>query len=53
MAQEVALEVGGRAGHIGKVLSHGSSGGAVVWGGDVGAISANGAEVRGIVCGFP
>ena len=25
----------------------------VVWGGDVGVISANGAEVRGSACGFP
>ena len=52
-AWEVAAEVGGGAGRIGKFLLRSSSGSAVVWGGDVGDIDVNGAEVRGSACGFP
>ena len=50
---EVSTEVGGGNVHIGKVLLCGSSDGDVVWGGDVGDIGANGAEVIGGTCGFP
>ena len=52
-AQEVATERGGGAGSLGKVLPHVSSGGALVWSGDMGAFSTNDAEVRGSTCGFP
>ena len=51
--QEFSTEVGGVSGRLGKVLSHGNSGGTVVWSGDVAYISANGAEVRGSSYGFP
>ena len=50
--QEVAMEGGGGAVSIGKVLLRGSSGRAIVWGGDMGNFGANGAEVRGSSCGF-
>ena len=52
-AWEVATEVGGGDIRLRKVLLRVSSGGAVVWGRDVGAIGTNGAEVRGSECGFP
>ena len=48
----VATEGGGVAGRLGNVLSQSTSGGAVVWSVDVGAIGANGAEVRGSSYGF-
>ena len=51
--QEVATEGGGVAVRLGKVLSRGSSGGAVVWIRDVGYIGTNGADVRGSAYGFP
>ena len=44
---------GGRAVSLGKVIPHGSSGGAIVWSVDMGAFGATGAEVRGSVCVFP
>ena len=47
------MEGGGGTGCLGKVLSCGSSGSAVVWGKNVGDISKNIAEVRGSECGFP
>ena len=34
-------------------LSRGTSGGAVIWGGDMGDIGANGTEVKGGSYGFP
>ena len=46
-AQELATDGGGVACHIGKFLSRGSSGGAVVLRLDVGGIGVNGAEVGG------
>ena len=52
-AREVATEGRGVAGRLGNFLSRGTSGGAVVWSGDVGAIGANGAEVIGRSYGFP
>ena len=52
-AQEDAIEGGGRAGHIGKVLSRGNKDGAVVWVGDEDVVRANGSEARGSSCGFP
>ena len=48
-----ATEGGGVAGHLRKKKSHGTSGSAVVWSGDVGAIGAYDVEVRGSSCGFP
>ena len=50
---EVSTEGGGVSGRLGKVLSCGTSSGAVVWSGEVVAIVANGAEVRGSPYGFP
>ena len=35
------------------VIPRGSSGGDIVWSGEMGAFGANGAEVRGSICGFP
>ena len=52
-AQEVVTEGAGGAGSLIKVLPRGSSGGAIVWSGGMGDFGANGAEVRGIACGFP
>ena len=52
-AQEFVTKVGVGAGSLGNILPHGSSGGAIVWIGDTGAFGSNGAEVRGIACGFP
>ena len=52
-AHEVSTEGGVGAGRLRKLLLCGTSGVAVVWGGYVGAIGANGAEVRGSACGFP
>ena len=52
-AHEVSTEGGVGAGRLRKILLRGISGVAVVWGGYVGAIGANGAEVRGSACGFP
>ena len=52
-AWEVSTEVGGGDVRLGKVLLRVSSGGAVVWGGEMGDIGANGTEVRGSACGFP
>ena len=49
---ENALEGGGRAGHLGKVLSRGNTCGAVVCGRDVVVVGENGTEARGISCGF-
>ena len=46
-AWEVATEGGGVSICVGKVLSCGTSVGAVVWRRVVGAIGANGVEVRG------
>ena len=51
--REVVTEGGGGAVRFGKFLSFISSGSDFVWGGDVGAVSANGVEVRGSECGFP
>ena len=51
--REDATEGGGRISHLGNVLSRGNTGGALVWGGDVGAVGSNGAEVRDSACGFP
>ena len=51
-SREVATEGGGVAGRHRNVLSHGTSGGAVVWSVDMGAIGANGVEVRGSSYGF-
>ena len=53
VAWEITTEGEGVAGRLGKVLSCGSSGIALFWGGDVGDIVDNGAEVRGSACGFP
>ena len=36
-----------------RILSRGDTGGAVVWGVDVGVVGANGAEYRGSSCGVP
>ena len=52
-SQEDATKEGGGAGRLGKVLSHGSPGGAVVLDRDVGVVGPNGAEVRRGACGFP
>ena len=52
MAQEDTVEGGDGSGHLRKVLSRGNTGGAVVWGRDVGVFGANGAEARGNSCGF-
>ena len=52
-AQEVATEGGGGAGSLGKNLTHGSSGVALVWSGHMGAFGTNDAEVRGKACEFP
>ena len=52
-ARGVATEGGGGADSLGKVLSHGSSGGAIVWGGDMGDFVANLAEFIVSACGFP
>ena len=52
-AREVATEVGGVAGYLGKYSSRVSSGGSVVLGKDVGDISSNGTYVRVIAYGFP
>ena len=51
--QEVSTEGGGVAGHLGNVLSHRTSGSDDVWSVYVGAIGANGADVRGSSYGFP
>ena len=45
-------EGGGGAGRLCKVLSSGNTGGAFFWGGDVGVVGANGAEIRRSACGF-
>ena len=50
-AQEDATEGGGGAGHLGGFLLRVNTGSAVVWGGDVGVVGANGAETRGSSCG--
>ena len=52
-AWEVNSEGGCGAGNIGKVLPCGSSGGDLVWSGDMGAYSKNDAEVRGSACEYP
>ena len=52
-AREVAMEVGGRAGSLGKKLPHGHSGGALVWIRDLGAFGTNDEEFIGSACGFP
>ena len=52
-AHEVSTEGGVGAGRLEIFLLPGISGVAVVWGGYVGAIGANGVEVRGSACGFP
>ena len=51
MSQEDTVEGGGGSGHLRKVLSSRSTGGAVVWGGDVGVFGANESEARGNFCG--
>ena len=51
--QEFATKGGGGDGSLRKVLQRGSSGGAIVWRGDMGDFGDNGAEVRGSACGFP
>ena len=51
--RENATEGGGVSGRLGKVLLRVNTGGAIVWGGDVGVFCANGAEFRGSACGFP
>ena len=45
--QTFALDGGSRASIIGKVLSRGISGGAIIWEGCIGALCAYGAEVIG------
>ena len=50
---EVSTEVGGGARILGNVLPRGSSVGDIFGGGDMGAIGANGAEVRGGACRLP
>ena len=50
---EVSTEEGGVAGRLGKVLSCGTSGSAIVWSGEVVAIGANVTYVRGSSYGFP
>ena len=52
-AREVNSERGCGAGNIGKVLPCGSSGGDLVWSGDMGAYSKNDAEVRESACEYP
>ena len=52
-AQEFDTEGGVRAGRLGKDLPLRSSGGAVFWGGYVGDIGTNVAEVRWSAFGFP
>ena len=47
LAQTFALDGGSRASIIGKVLSRGISGGAIIWEGCIGALCAYGAEVIG------
>ena len=52
-AREVDIEGVGGSGCLGIFLSRGSSGGAFAWGGDMGAISDKGVEVRGNKYWFP
>ena len=52
-AWKVTLEGGGGFGSLGKVLPCGSSGGTIVWSGNMGAYRDNNAAVRGITCNFP
>ena len=52
-AREVTTEGGGGPDSFSKFLPRGSSGGAIFWGGYMGAFGANGAEVRGGACGIP
>ena len=52
-AQEVTSEGGGGDGSLGKVLLFGSSGGTLVWSGDMGYYGANDAGFRGRACEFP
>ena len=51
--QEDNTEGGGGTGSLGKVLSRGNICSAVVWGGDLGVVGANGAEAEGGSCGVP
>ena len=44
------MEGGSGSGHPRKVLLRGNTGGAVVWGGDVGVFGANGSEAIGNLC---
>ena len=52
-AQEVTLERGGRADSLGKDLPCGSTGGTLVWSGDMDAYGENYAAVRGSAYEFP
>ena len=52
-AREYATEGGGGAHHMGEVLSRVSTGGADVWGRNMGVVGANGVEARGNSCGVP
>ena len=53
LAQTFALDGGSRASILGKVLSRGISGGAIIWEGCIGALCAYGEEVIGRAFGFP
>ena len=52
-AREDYTEGGGIVVHTGKVLLCSNTGGAVVWGRDMGVVGATGAEARGSSCGVP
>ena len=52
-AQEFVTKVGVGAGSLGNILPHGSSGGVIVWIGDMGAFVTNDADVIGSACEFP
>ena len=51
-APEDDTEGGGGTSHLGKVLLRSNTGSAVVWGGGVVVVGANGAEARGSSCGI-
>ena len=52
-AQEDATEGGSGIVCLGNVLLRGNTRGAVVWGGDLGVVGANGAKDRRSSCGVP
>ena len=53
ISQKDATEGGGRAVRLVEVLSHGDTGGVLVWGGELGVVGTNGAEAGGSSCAVP